>query len=60
MHGAEHRGRGRAGAQAFLQEYARGFARMRGVGELLLGDESVFVQPVEQLFAVRADDAICG
>ncbi len=56
MHGAEHRGRGRAGTQAFLQEHARGFTRMRGVGKLLLGHEGVLVQPVEQLLAVRADD----
>ena len=31
-------------------------ARMRNVRELLLGDERVFLEPVEQLLAVGADD----
>jgi hypothetical protein len=32
---------------------ARGLARMRGVRKLLLGHESVLVEPFEQLLAVR-------
>ena len=56
MHRAERRDGGRAIAQALVEENSGDRARMRDVGELLLGDERVLVQPVEQLLAVGADD----
>ena len=57
MHRAEHQRGGRAVAQQLVAEDARGLARDRLVGEGLLGDEGVVVEPVEQLLALRADDA---
>ena len=56
VHRAETRdGRG-AIAQALVQENFRDGACVRAIGELLLGDECVLLEPVEQLFAVCADD----
>ncbi len=54
MHGAiDHRGRGARADE--LVEKERGDPRaMLGIGEFLLFDESVIVEPVEQLRAVGA------
>ena len=56
VHRAEARDGRRAVAQAFVEEDFRDGARVRDVRELLLGHERVFLEPVEQLLAVRADD----
>ena len=57
MHRAEHQRGGGAVADELVAEHARGVAGDRFVGEGLLGDVGVVVEPVEQLLALRADDA---
>ena len=57
MHRAEYQRRGGAVADEFVAEHARGRARDLLVGEGLLGRIGVIVEPVEQLFALRADDS---
>ncbi len=56
VHGAERRDRGGSISQAFIEEQRGDGLRVGDVGELLLGDEGVLVQPVEQLLAMRTDD----
>ena len=51
----DHRRR-RALAEQFVEEEAGDCVGMRGIGELLLLDERVFLQPLEQLRAIGADD----
>ena len=55
MNRAVDAARGDSVAKIFLQEQPRDGARMCLVGELELGRESVFVQPVEKLGAVTGD-----
>ena len=54
---AVDRGRRRPVAQELVEEEARTFRRVGRVAELLLLDEGVLLQPVQQLRAVRGDDA---
>ena len=44
-------------AEQFVEEEARHRGAVGGVGELLLFDEGVFVEPVQELRAVGADHA---
>ena len=57
MHRAEYQRGGGAVAQELVAKDARGLARHCLVGEGLLGDEGVGFEPLEQLTALRADDA---
>ena len=55
MHSAiDHRGRG-AGAKQFVEKELGDARAMRGIGEFLLLDERIVMEPVEQLRAVGAD-----
>ena len=56
MHSAiDHRGRG-AGAKQFVEKELGPACAMRGIGEFLLLDKSIVLQPVEELRPVGADD----
>ena len=55
VHGAEHRGRGRAGGERQVEEPARDRTRVPRLRERALGREGVARQPVEQLGAVARD-----
>ncbi len=50
----DHRGRG-AGTEQFVEKEFSDPGAMRGIGEFLLLDEGIVVEPVEQLRAVGAD-----
>ena len=57
MDGAIDHRRRRAPAEQLVEKERGDRRAMGGIGELLLLDEGVVVQPVEQLRAVGADDA---
>ena len=57
MHRAEHqRGRRAIAQQLFAKDARRAGGDLR-IGEGLLGDERVALEPVEQILCLRADDA---
>ena len=60
VNGAVDRSRRRSGAQKLAQEAAGHIVGMIGIGEVLLGDEGVFVEPFQQAGAKRADHLHLG